>query len=56
MNAAFYNKRELADVIGILRMEFFFSGHSGEFKPIVWILNSEQSSLLDGTERLEQPM
>lgn len=24
MNATFYNKRELADVIGILRMGFFF--------------------------------
>lgn len=56
MNAAFYNKRGLADVIGILRMGFFFSGYSGEFKPIIWILKSEQSSLLDGTERLEQPM
>lgn len=53
MNATFLNKRELADVIRILR-EGFFSSYSGEFKPIVQILKSEQSSLLDGTKKIEQ--
>lgn len=55
MNAIFFNKRELADVIRILR-KGFFSGYSGELKPIVRILKSERSSLLDGPERVEQAM